>query len=88
MDKVTTLAGAIGCRLSTWSDPDVNALIPFYAKLPELYAGARTLPHSRQFPELAHIIDAAVLEAIQHDTPTVEILHRAQVASGSLRLLE
>ncbi len=31
MDKLTTLEGGIGCRLSTWSDPEVNALIPFYA---------------------------------------------------------
>jgi multiple sugar transport system substrate-binding protein len=87
MDKVTTLAGGIGCRLSTWSDPDVNDLIPFYAELPRLYEGARTLPRSRQFPELAHIIDSAVQDAIQQDTPTVEILRRAQARAASLRLL-
>ena len=88
MDKVTTLAGGIGCRLSTWSDPEVNELIPFYAELPSLYAGARTLPRSRQFPALAHLIDAAVQEAIQQDTPTTEILRRAQAAAASLRLMD
>ena len=88
MDKVTTLAGGIGCRLSTWSDPEVNALIPFYAELPRLYAGARTLPRSRQFPQLAHIIDNAVQEAIQQTTPTAEILRRAQAAADSIRLLD
>lgn len=88
MDKVTTLAGGIGCRLSTWTDPEVNALIPFYAELPSLYAGARTLPRSRQFPALAHLIDAAVQEAIQQDTPTADILHRAQAAAASLTLAD
>jgi multiple sugar transport system substrate-binding protein len=88
MDKVTTLAGGIGCRLSTWSDPEVNALIPFYAELPRLYAGARTLPRSRQFPALAHIIDAAVQEAMQQDTLTAGILRRAQSAAASLVLAD
>jgi multiple sugar transport system substrate-binding protein len=88
MDKVTTFAGGIGCRLSTWSDPEVNKLISFYAELPRLYAGARTLPRSRQFPALAHIIDAAVQEAIQQDTPTADILRQAQAAAASLRLVD
>lgn len=88
MDKVTTLAGGIGCRLSTWADPEVNALIPFYAELPRLYAGARTLPRSRQFPALAHIIDSAVQEAIQQHTPTVEILRRAQERAAALSLID
>ena len=88
MDKVMTLAGGIGCRLSTWTDPEVNELIPFYAELPHLYAGARTLPRSRQFPALAHIIDAAVQAAIQHETPSGEILRRAQAEAASLNLAD
>ncbi|MCA9862090.1 MAG: extracellular solute-binding protein [Thermomicrobiales bacterium] len=88
MDKVTTLAGGIGCRLSTWTDPEVNALIPFYAELPGLYAGARTLPRSRQFPALSHIIDAAVQEAIQLNTPAADILRRAQAAAADLTLAD
>ena len=88
MDKITTMTGGIGCRLSTWSDPEVIALVPFYAELPRLYTGARTLPRSRQFPHLAHIIDAAVQAAIQQDTPTEEILRRAQDEADSLRLTD
>lgn len=88
MDKLTTLAGGIGCRLSTWSDPEVNALIPFYAELPRLYSGARTLPRSREFPALSHIIDAAVQEAMQRDTPTADILRRAQAEAVPLTLAD
>ena len=36
MDKLTTLEGAIGVRRSTWADPEINRLIPFFHKLEEL----------------------------------------------------
>ncbi|MGI9254518.1 MAG: extracellular solute-binding protein, partial [Thermomicrobiales bacterium] len=55
MDKLTTLAGGIGCRMSTWEDPEVNALIPFYRQLSALHAGTRTLPRSRALPDLVHL---------------------------------
>jgi multiple sugar transport system substrate-binding protein len=86
MDKATTLAGGIGCRRSTWDDPDVNALIPFSRRLPELHANARTLPRSRDWPRLAHLVDAAVQAAIATARPTAEILRTAQAQAASIRL--
>jgi multiple sugar transport system substrate-binding protein len=86
MNKVTMLTGGIGCRLSTWDDPEVNALIPFSRRLPELHANARALPRSRDWPRLAHIIDAAVQEAIATDRPTAEILRAAQAQAAEIRL--
>jgi multiple sugar transport system substrate-binding protein len=86
MDKLTTIEGGIGCRLSTWEDPQVNALIPFYAQLPRLHEGARTLPRSRQLPALVHIIDEAVQAAISGDEPSDSILQRAQFQASNLRL--
>ena len=86
MDKLTTLEGGIGCRLSTWTDPEVNALIPFYADLARLHEGARTLPRSRQLPALIHLIDEAVQRAITSDEPSREILRRAQEGAADLRL--
>jgi multiple sugar transport system substrate-binding protein len=78
MDKLTTLEGGIGCRLSTWQDPDVNAAIPFYHRLADLTPGARTLPRSSRFPALASLIDEMVQQAIGGDTPTGEIVRAAQ----------
>jgi multiple sugar transport system substrate-binding protein len=78
MDKLTTLEGGIGCRLSTWSDPEVNAAIPFYHRLAELHQHTRELPRSRNLPRLVHILDAAVQEAIASDLPSDEILRCAQ----------
>ncbi|MBA3450288.1 MAG: extracellular solute-binding protein [Chloroflexia bacterium] len=86
MDKLTTLEGGIGCRLSTWTDPEVNALIPFYSELSRLHAGTRTLPRSRALPALIHITDEAVQSAITSDIASGEILRRAQVRGAGLRL--
>jgi multiple sugar transport system substrate-binding protein len=36
MDKMLTLEGGIGCRRSTWQDPEVNNVIPFYDRLEHL----------------------------------------------------
>jgi multiple sugar transport system substrate-binding protein len=84
MDKVTTLEGGIGCRLSTWADPEVNALIPFYAELPRLHEGTRTLPRSRTLPALIHIIDQAVHAAITGDESSEAILRQAQASASRL----
>jgi multiple sugar transport system substrate-binding protein len=86
MDKLTTLEGAIGCRLSTWSDPEVNRQIPFYHRLADLTPGARTLPRSRHFPALAHVIDEMVQQAIHSDTRTEEIVRAAQRKAAGMRL--
>jgi multiple sugar transport system substrate-binding protein len=85
MDKLTTLEGGIGCRLSTWNDSEVNALIPFYSELNHLHEGTRTLPRSRALPELIHVIDEAVQAAIATDEPSETILRRAQVRARDLR---
>ena len=86
MDKITTLEGAIGCRFSTWSDPDVNATIPFYHRMAELIRSARTLPRSEQLPRLAHIVDEAVQKALATDEPTSSILAVAQQVAERIRL--
>jgi multiple sugar transport system substrate-binding protein len=86
MDKLTTLEGGIGCRLSTWADPEVNALVPFYRELPHLSASARTLPRSRSLPSLVAIIDEAVQAALTTDEPTANILTRAQSRAEGLNL--
>jgi multiple sugar transport system substrate-binding protein len=86
MDKVTTLEGGIGCRLSTWHDSEVNAAIPFYHRLAELHEHTRELPRSRELPRLVHIIDVAVQSAIGGGEPTEVILRRAQSEAVDISL--
>jgi multiple sugar transport system substrate-binding protein len=78
MDKLLTLEGAIGCRRSTWRDPDVNAAIPFYHKMESLHRQARELPRLSQWAEIAAVIDELVLGAINTERPTSKLVQMAQ----------
>ena len=78
MDRLTTLEGAIGCRLSTWSDFHVNSLVPFYRQLEQLHEGARELPRLKNWSRFAEIIDRMVLDAIDTNDAVDTILERAQ----------
>jgi multiple sugar transport system substrate-binding protein len=86
MDKLLTLEGGIGCRRSTWTDQEVNAAIPFMRRLDELHAPARELPRSETWPQLVHIIDAAVQKALKGDESTAAILREAQAHADGLCL--
>lgn len=86
MDKLTTLEGAIGCRLSTWVDPQVNAAIPFYHRLAALHQTTRELPRSQALPNLVHVIDNAVQRAITTSDATADILRDAQQAAAAIVL--
>lgn len=80
MDRITTLEGAIGARRSTWTDPEVNAIIPYYHRLEWLHEHARQLPRHPRLAEIAHEIDALWAEALSTNTPSRELLAKAQSA--------
>lgn len=86
MDKLATLAGCIGCRRSTWDDPEVATAIPFMPRLAALHEQTRELPRSADLPRLSHIIDEVVQRAILGDEPTATILRDAQTAAAGIRL--
>lgn len=77
-DKLLTLEGGIGCRLSTWNDRDVNNMVPYYARLRGLHEKSRTLPRHPRWAQAAAIIDEAVLKAVNTDLPVAEILKEGQ----------
>ena len=77
-DKLLTVEGGVGCRYSTWYDPGINQMIPFYNKLAELHDTARTLPRLANWPQIAHIIDDTVIAAIKTDESSLSLLTKAQ----------
>lgn len=77
-DKQLTLEGGIGCRISTWKDAEINEIIPYYHKLEQLHEVARTLPQKQNWAAIAAIIDKMVLQAINTDTPSSELIQLAQ----------
>lgn len=77
-DKLLTLEGGIGCRISTWVDGGINAIIPYYHKLEQLHQSARSLPQKSNWALIAKIIDDIVLQAINTGTPIAELLKQGQ----------
>ncbi|MBS1804494.1 MAG: extracellular solute-binding protein [Acidobacteria bacterium] len=80
MDRVTTLSGAIGCRMSTWNDSEVNSRIPFYHRLAVLHETAREIPMRNDWDQIAHKIDRLVTSAITTRIPIRQLLESAQRA--------
>ena len=84
-DRLLTLAGGVGCRYSTWYDDTINANIPFYNKLGELHETARTLPRLSNWPDIAHIIDKTVSDAIVADAASSALLAEAQAKINKIQ---
>jgi multiple sugar transport system substrate-binding protein len=78
MDKLLTLEGGIGCRKSTWSDAQVNSIVPFYHCLAHLHEDARELPRLSNWSEFAAVIDRMVVDAVDSEESTAAIIRRAQ----------
>lgn len=77
-DKRLTLEGGIGCRVSTWRDEGINAIIPYYHKLEQLHLTARSLPQKSNWQQIAKIIDEVVHEAITSDAGIQNLLEKGQ----------
>jgi multiple sugar transport system substrate-binding protein len=77
-DKLLTLEGGIGCRISTWKDVEINHVVPYYHKLEQLHEGARTLPQKSNWAEIAGIIDGMVLSVLNSDIAIVDIVKETQ----------
>lgn len=77
-DKLLTLEGGIGCRISTWKDTEVNKIVPYYHKLEQLHECARTLPQKSNWTIIASLIDEMVLSALNSGQPVAEIVKQAQ----------
>jgi multiple sugar transport system substrate-binding protein len=84
-DKLLTMEGGIGCRLSTWTDAEINQTIPYYHKLEHLHRSARSLPMLANWAQVAHIIDELVQLAINTDKPAEQLLANAQQKIDSLK---
>lgn len=83
-DKLLTLTGGIGCRRSTWHDPDVSRIIPFYPALERIHEGARELPRLPGWAALAGVIDRLVVAATSSNESIALLAARAQREADAL----
>ncbi|MES1227895.1 MAG: extracellular solute-binding protein, partial [Armatimonadota bacterium] len=86
MDKVTSMKGANGTRLSTWRDPEVQAKYPHYVIIEQAHAKTRTLPAIPEFPELNELLSAGIHQVMHQGRPAAEALNdAARACEGVLR---
>lgn len=84
MDRITTDEGAIGVRRSTWSDPEVNARVPYAHRLDWLHAHARHIPVRTDIAAISAIVDDMIGAAVRTDRPTRDLLAEAQAKVEAL----
>jgi multiple sugar transport system substrate-binding protein len=87
MDKLLTVEGAIGCRKSTWRDPEIQAVVPAYSRLEELHSIARELPRRSDWPKIAARIDDVMLNVVNSEEPIHLIAKRANASEEPAHLL-
>ncbi|HEX9114568.1 MAG TPA: extracellular solute-binding protein [Anaerolineae bacterium] len=56
MDKVTSLSGGTGTRLSTWRDPEIQAQFPYYEAIEEVHRGVESPPAIPEYPALNEVL--------------------------------
>lgn len=83
MDRLTTTEGAIGVRRSTWTDPEINARMPYYHRLEWLHEHAREMPLTADLARISHIVDDLMTAAVTTDRTTADLLAEAQVRATS-----
>lgn len=84
MDRLLTLEGGNGSRLSTWQDERLNKLIPFYRELEALQKDAYDMPRHPEWTKLATIIDDMMREAIDTDRSVTDIVQDGQYRAESI----
>lgn len=77
-DLGITRHGAVGCRLSTWRNPQLQSRIPVYCAVESISLGARQLPSGPAMASFAAIIDTIVTRALTTSEPSAAILESAQ----------
>lgn len=85
-DKMVSMAGANGVRLSTWNDPEVRAKYPYYEIIEQVHQSTITLPAIPAYPTINEDISKVVHRVVhgQEDAATLlsEAAARARVHLG------
>ncbi|MGA8090358.1 MAG: extracellular solute-binding protein [Terracidiphilus sp.] len=77
-DLGITRHGAVGTRLSTWRNPQLQSRIPVYREIESISLGARQLPSGPAMASFAAIIDDVISRALTTSEPSAAILESAQ----------
>lgn len=65
MDKVTTLSGGNGTRLSTWRDPEVRYLFPYYRHIEDVHRNVNSPLPIPEYPAINEVLSKMVDDALK-----------------------
>jgi multiple sugar transport system substrate-binding protein len=71
MDRITAVEGAVGCRLSTWRDPEIQSDFSCYRIIEDTHRGAHTMPALPEYPEINEVLNAEI-DAVYTERKSVE----------------
>ena len=77
MDKITSLAGGTGVRLSTWNDREVQAQFQYYEEIEAVHRGSDTLPAIPAYPAINAVLSHMTWDAVQGRRSVEQALHDA-----------
>jgi len=77
MDRLTSLHGCVGTRLSTWRDPEIRETSPAYAAIEEAHRNVRAMPATVRLPQIVAILNDMVNDSINRRTSCEDALRRA-----------
>lgn len=60
MDKATSMLGGNGTRLSTWRDPEIQEIFPYYRIIEEVHQSIESPPSIPEFTEIAEVLNRMV----------------------------
>jgi multiple sugar transport system substrate-binding protein len=71
MDKITSLSGGTGTRLSTWRDPEIQAQFPYYEVIEAVHQNVEGTPPIPEYPAMNQVLSDMTVAAVS-GTKTVE----------------
>jgi multiple sugar transport system substrate-binding protein len=77
MDKVTSLSGGTGVRLSTWNDPQIRAQFQYYEELERVHQGCETMPAIPEYPAINAVLSHMTWDAVQGYKSVADALREA-----------
>jgi multiple sugar transport system substrate-binding protein len=57
MDKITSLSGGTGVRLSTWRDPDIQRQFNYYAAIEQVHLNVESPPRIPEYPAINEVLN-------------------------------
>lgn len=76
-DKFTTEAGAIGTRLSTWRNREIQEKWPFYRIMEDVHKNVESPPQIPEYPQINAVLNKMVDDAVKLRKPVETALNDA-----------